>query len=58
MPAGPGQFIRDLWRRALAIAAASKNKEAAYLLCQWAVSKAQGARLLGRRRRAVPHSIL
>ena len=25
---------------------ASKNKEAAYLLCQWAVSKTQGARLL------------
>ncbi len=30
----------------LGIAAASKNKEAAYLLCQWAVSKTQGARLL------------
>jgi len=28
------------------VAAASKNKEAAYLLCQWAVSKKQGARLL------------
>src|SRR5436190_1492589 len=28
------------------IVAASKNKEAAYLLCQWAVSKTQGARLL------------
>ena len=34
---------------------ASKNKEAAYLYCQWAVSKAMGARLLQtRRRRAVP----
>ena len=30
----------------IGIAAASKNKEAAYLLCQWAVSKKQGARLL------------
>src|SRR6478735_11505328 len=30
----------------LGIAAASKNKEAAYLLLQWAVSKKQGARLL------------
>ena len=30
----------------LGIAAASKNKEAAYLLIQWAVSKKQGARLL------------
>ncbi len=38
VPAGPkGQY---------SAAAASKNKEAAYLLCQWAVSKAQGARLL------------
>src|SRR5437588_11239989 len=30
----------------IGVAAASKNKEAAYLLCQWAVSKSQGAKLL------------
>ncbi|MFH7588187.1 hypothetical protein, partial [Oceanimonas smirnovii] len=30
----------------LGIAAASKNKEAAYLLCQWAVSRGQGTRLI------------
>src|SRR5438128_3465070 len=46
VPAGPkGQFSAT-YGDGLGIAAASKNKEAAYLLCQWAVSKAQGARLL------------
>ena len=33
-------------RAELGIAAASKNKEAAYLLCQWAVSRGQGTRLI------------
>src|SRR2546421_241929 len=46
VPAGPkGQFSAT-YGDGLGIAQASKNKEAAYLLCQWAVSKAQGARLL------------
>ena len=47
---GAGRARRDNIRRPMATAsaspAASKNKEAAYLLCQWVVSKAQGARLL------------
>ncbi|MEN3384459.1 MAG: multiple sugar transport system substrate-binding protein [Hyphomicrobiales bacterium] len=46
VPAGPkGQFSAT-YGDGIGIPAASKNKEAAYLLCQWAVSKAQGARLL------------
>ena len=46
VPAGPkGQYSATYGDR-LGIAQASKNKEAAYLLCQWAVSKAQGSRLL------------
>src|SRR5438874_6362079 len=46
VPAGlKGQYSAT-YGDGLGIAQASKNKEAAYLLCQWAVSKAQGARLL------------
>ncbi len=46
VPAGPkGQFSAT-YGDGIGIAAASPNKEAAYLLCQWVVSKAQGARLL------------
>lgn len=46
VPAGPkGQFSAT-YGDGIGIAAASKNKEAAYLLCQWVVSKKQGARLL------------
>lgn len=46
VPAGPKGQYSATYGDGLGIAAASKNKEAAYLLCQWAVSKKQGARLL------------
>jgi multiple sugar transport system substrate-binding protein len=46
VPAGPKGQYSSTYGDGIGIAAASKNKEAAYLLCQWAVSKAQGARLL------------
>src|SRR5438876_39629 len=46
VPAGPKGRYSATYGDGIGIAAASKNKEAAYLLCQWAVSKAQGARLL------------
>src|ERR1700704_6461090 len=46
VPAGPKGQFSSTYGDGIGIAAASKNKEAAYLLCQWAVSKAQGARLL------------
>lgn len=50
-----GTIFVDLWRRYCGIAAASKNGSP-LLLCQWVVSKTQGARLLRARwrRRAVP----
>jgi multiple sugar transport system substrate-binding protein len=46
VPAGPKGQYSSTYGDGIGIAAASKNKEAAYLLCQWAVSKAQGARLI------------
>jgi len=46
VPAGPKGQYSSTYGDGIGIAAASKNKEAAYLLCQWAVSKQQGARLL------------
>ena len=46
VPAGPKGQYSATYGDGLGIAQASKNKEAAYLLCQWAVSKTQGARLL------------
>jgi multiple sugar transport system substrate-binding protein len=46
VPAGPKGQYSSTYGDGVGIAAASKNKEAAYLLCQWAVSKKQGARLL------------
>jgi len=46
VPAGPKGQYSATYGDGLGIAAASKNKEAAYLLIQWAVSKKQGARLL------------
>ena len=46
MPAGPKGQYSATYGDGIGIAAASKNKEAAFLLCQWAVSKKQGARLL------------
>jgi multiple sugar transport system substrate-binding protein len=46
VPAGPKGQYSATYGDGIGIAAASKNKEAAYLLAQWAVSKAQGARLL------------
>ena len=46
LPKGPkGAVLGDLRRRHRRCAA-SKNKEAAYLYCQWAVRKTMGARLL------------
>jgi multiple sugar transport system substrate-binding protein len=46
VPAGPKGQYSATYGDGIGVAAASKNKEAAYLLCQWAVSKQQGARLL------------
>ncbi|NEV02000.1 hypothetical protein, partial [Bradyrhizobium uaiense] len=42
--AGPKGSFSSTYGDGVGIAAASKNKEAAYLLCQWVVSKGQGAR--------------
>jgi len=46
VPAGPKGRYSATYGDGIGIAQASKNKEAAFLLCQWAVSKQQGARLL------------
>jgi multiple sugar transport system substrate-binding protein len=46
VPAGPKGKFSSTYGDGIGIAAASKNKEAAYLLCQWVVSRGQGARLL------------
>jgi multiple sugar transport system substrate-binding protein len=46
VPAGPKGQFSSTYGDGIGIAAASPNKEAAYLLCQWVVSKTQGARLL------------
>src|SRR5258708_13801518 len=46
VPAGTKGQYSATYGDGLGVPAASKNKEAAYLLCQWAVSKAQGTRLL------------
>src|SRR3954469_21294604 len=46
VPAGPKGQFSSTYGDGIGVAAASKNKEAAYLLCQWVVSKGQGARLL------------
>ncbi|MGY3616744.1 ABC transporter substrate-binding protein [Bradyrhizobium sp. USDA 10063] len=46
VPAGPKGAFSSTYGDGVGIAAASKNKEAAYLLCQWVVSRTQAARLL------------
>jgi multiple sugar transport system substrate-binding protein len=46
VPAGPKGQYSATYGDGIGIASASTKKEAAYLLCQWAVSKAQGARLV------------
>jgi multiple sugar transport system substrate-binding protein len=46
VPAGPKGSYAATYGDGIGITAASKNKEAAYLYCQWAVSKQMGARLL------------
>ena len=46
MPAGPKAQGSATYGDGIGIAATSKNKEAAYLYCQWAISKQMGARLL------------
>ena len=46
VPAGPKGRYSATYGDGIGVAQASKNKEAAFLLCQWAVSKQQGARLL------------
>jgi multiple sugar transport system substrate-binding protein len=46
VPAGPKGQYSSTYGDGIGIAAASPNKEAAYLFCQWVVSKTQGARLL------------
>ena len=55
VPAGPKGQYSATYGDGIGIPAACKNKEAAYLLCQWVVSKTAGrAPAAGRRRRAVP----
>ena len=54
MPRGPNAQASATFGDGIGVTAASKNKEAAYLYCQWAISKLMGAAAAGRRRRAVP----
>jgi multiple sugar transport system substrate-binding protein len=46
VPRGPKGAYSATYGDGIGITQASKNKEAAYLYCQWAVSKIMGARLL------------
>jgi len=46
MPRGPKAQASATFGDGIGVTDASKNKEAAYLYCQWAISKAMGARLL------------
>src|ERR1700749_4158637 len=46
VPAGPKGQYSATYGDGIGVAQACPNKEAAYLLCQWLVSKTQGARLL------------
>jgi multiple sugar transport system substrate-binding protein len=46
VPAGPKGQYSSTYGDGIGIAQASSKKEAAYLYCQWAVSKTMGARLL------------
>jgi multiple sugar transport system substrate-binding protein len=46
VPAGPKGRYSATYGDGIGVAQASKNKEAAYLYCQWAVSKLMGSRLL------------
>ena len=46
VPAGPKGQFSSTYGDGIGIAQASPNKEAAWLYCQWAVSKLMGARLL------------
>ncbi|WP_046866027.1 ABC transporter substrate-binding protein [Microvirga massiliensis] len=46
MPRGPKAHASATFGDGIGVTSASKNKEAAYLYCQWAISKLMGARLL------------
>ena len=46
LPKGPKGAYSPTYGDGIGVVEASKNKEAAYLYCQWAVSKTMGARLL------------
>ena len=46
MPRGPKAWASATFGDGIGVPAASRNKQAAYLYCQWAVSKLMGARLL------------
>lgn len=46
VPRGPGGSFTATYGDGIGVAQASPKKEAAYLYCQWAVSKTMGARLL------------
>lgn len=46
IPRGPKMRASPTFGDGIGVAQASKNKEAAYLYCQWAIGKANGARLL------------
>jgi multiple sugar transport system substrate-binding protein len=46
LPKGPKGAYSPTFGDGIGVVEGSKNKEAAYLYCQWAISKAMGARLL------------
>jgi multiple sugar transport system substrate-binding protein len=46
MPKGPKGHAAATFGDGIGVTAESRNKEAAYLYCQWAVSKPMGTRLL------------
>ena len=46
MPKGPAAHASATFGDGIGCVSMSKNKEAAYLYCQWAVSKEMGARLV------------
>ena len=46
MPKGPKAQASATFGDGIGVTSASKNKEAAYLYCQWAISKLMGGRLL------------
>jgi multiple sugar transport system substrate-binding protein len=46
LPSGPGGHFSPIYITGMAVNAQSRNKEAAYLFCQWATNKANAVREL------------